>query len=362
MRQSDANGTRNRSNPPTRSNNHSSAAPAADGGGNPPRDYQSHDSVTTNNGNATQSDPQTAQSDHGRSDSSANQTPNVEANPETSLSSDERELLESSAPKAGDQISQQELQAEFDVAARSQSKPSTEPGYVRQIELPNGHILRQRPDGSWCRFSTNPTCNLSALNPALRESPYHPDAVEQRSQTNREHYEALNEKALTEERLHELAEQGHGPARHGPQLTQGQLHDRAVKGFDPVTGSTDDAYLKFPDGTPKPHRYGRHATHITSQEAYVQGENFIRNSQKFQDEMKAAIDAGEDRFAIKGVALEDIYGSNYKQQVYGQTRQGSKNNPTGSIDTDFTDGTMRAVYHLAEDGNWNLLTMFPEPK
>ncbi|WP_218081682.1 hypothetical protein [Anthocerotibacter panamensis] len=46
------------------------------------------------------------------------------------------------------------------------------------------------------------------------------------------------------QRMRELNAQGHGPARHGPHLTKEQLKDRALKGHDPVTGTTDKTVFK----------------------------------------------------------------------------------------------------------------------
>ncbi|WP_218081684.1 hypothetical protein [Anthocerotibacter panamensis] len=163
------------------------------------------------------------------------------------------------------------------------------------------------------------------------------------------------------QRMRELDAQGHGPARHGPHLTKEQLKDRALKGHDPVTGTTDDAYKKFPDGTPKKHLFGRHATKVTSIEAYVKAEEYIRKSQLFKDKVAAAYIANEDTIVIK-VTLEEIFGRDYQTKVYGETRLGSASKPAGLEETDFTNGVMKAVYDRDISGKWDLTTMYPEPQ
>lgn len=171
-----------------------------------------------------------------------------------------------------------------------------------------------------------------------------------------------NQKQAVGQKFQELATQGHGPQRHGPAITEQQLDDRAIRGFDPVTGTTDDAYNKLPNGNPATHSYGKNATKVTSEEAYVQAEEYIKNSQEFKDITTAADAVNNTRPEAVIVKLEDIYGSNYKNNLFGKTRTGTARNPTGSVETDFTDGTMKAVYRKDTNGNWNLHTMYPEPK
>ena len=134
-------------------------------------------------------------------------------------------------------------------------------------------------------------------------------------------------------------------------------------GKDPVTGTKFDAYNKLPDGTPAPHTPTKNATKVMTDEAYVQAEKFIRNSQKYKDEIAEAEKRGRDFAPVKGtIRLEDIFGKDYKQNVFGKTRIGSEKNPVGTVETDLTDGTMRAIFRKDAAGNWNLHTMFPEPK
>jgi len=160
----------------------------------------------------------------------------------------------------------------------------------------------------------------------------------------------------------EISQNGHAVQRHGEAITQQQLTDRAVKGFDPVTGSTQDAYKKNADGTPGTHSVGRNATKFASKEAMVKAAEAVKKHPDYAKELDEAKKNGETRFSVESVKLEDAFGKDYKKQVSGVTRLGSKNNPTGSQPTDFTVGTVTAVYEKDTKGDWNILTMYPNPK
>jgi hypothetical protein len=177
----------------------------------------------------------------------------------------------------------------------------------------------------------------------------------------KEGLEKLAKEAI-EKQYDEIAEKGHGVQRHGAEVTERQLDARVVEGKDPITGTTSDAFKKNIDGTPKQHQIGKNATKFTSKESLVKAEEFIKNSQKYKDELKEANLLGGNQIVIKDVKLEDVFGKDYKNQVFGKTRVGSKNNPTGTTPTDFTDGTIRAIFEKDAKGNWNLETIFPDPK
>lgn len=140
------------------------------------------------------------------------------------------------------------------------------------------------------------------------------------------------------------------------------MDDRAAKGIDPASGTNDDAYAKFPDGTPKPHNAGKDATKFTSKEAFVNADEYIKGTSEYKNALAAVEKSGDKNFAVKGIGLEDIYGAKYKDQVFGKTRIGSKKNPVGTTETNFTDGTVTAVFKKDASGNWNLHIMYPEPK
>jgi hypothetical protein len=93
----------------------------------------------------------------------------------------------------------------------------------------------------------------------------------------------------------------------------------------------------------------------------LRAESHVRGSSEFSAERADAELSGAGRFAVKGVPLERALGPSYKNDVFGKSRVGSNNNPTGTAPIDFTDGTVTSVF-AKEGPKWNLLTMYPEPK
>jgi hypothetical protein len=208
--------------------------------------------------------------------------------------------------------------------------------------------------------NTAPKAPTSEPDVGLSNRGYQPKPGER--STTKEQWKAQSRAARTSQQMDELAAQGHGPQRHGPQITERQLDDRAIQSIDPASGTKYDAYLKNPDGTPKLHKAGKNATNVTSSEAYVRGEDCIRNSQRFKDALATADKNANPNTVAVDMPLEEIYGLDYKSQVFGKTRIGSAKNPQGTIETDFTDGTMKAVYRKDSNGEWKLHTMYPEPQ
>jgi hypothetical protein len=102
---------------------------------------------------------------------------------------------------------------------------------------------------------------------------------------------------------------------------------------------------------------------VNTPEDYIKAEDHIRNSQEYNNEVAAANakTPPDNRIEVKK-PLEEIYGPDYKDRVSGKTRTGTKNNPTGVQDPDFTDGSMVGRYRRDPDGSWKLVTMYPEPK
>ncbi|WP_018353268.1 DUF4157 domain-containing protein [Longispora albida] len=52
----------------------------------------------------------------------------------------------------------QQVDAELAIVQRSQTAKSTVPGYDVEVRLPNEHVWRRGPNGSWCRFSNGRIC------------------------------------------------------------------------------------------------------------------------------------------------------------------------------------------------------------
>ena len=65
--------------------------------------------------------------------------------------------LADTASKPGNKLTRRDIDVEFDAVDRGRRRPSTVPGYVDEVELPNGHTWRRDPAGNWCRFSNNPS-------------------------------------------------------------------------------------------------------------------------------------------------------------------------------------------------------------
>lgn len=167
---------------------------------------------------------------------------------------------------------------------------------------------------------------------------------------------ARGKSRYVQNRLEDLSRQGHGPQRHEGQITDEQLRDRCMNGKDPMTGTTADGV------TGLTHKYGRNATKINSPEDFVHADDFLRSSDDFKKAAREAEITGENVIKLDNKKLEDIYGPDYAKKISGQTRTGSKNNPQGSAPTDFTDGTMKAIYKRNDQGSWDLITMYPESK
>ncbi|HET6211052.1 MAG TPA: DUF4157 domain-containing protein, partial [Jatrophihabitans sp.] len=72
-----------------------------------------------------------------------------------------RLLAETGAVDDGARLSRAQLDAELDVVRRSEPRPSTEAGYLDEVDLGNGHTWRRRDDGRWCRFSTRSLCGTT---------------------------------------------------------------------------------------------------------------------------------------------------------------------------------------------------------
>jgi hypothetical protein len=66
--------------------------------------------------------------------------------------------MESGAIPEGHDLSPAHRQAETDLVAASEPRPSTVEGYVDEVDLGNGHTWRRREDGTWCRFTLPDLC------------------------------------------------------------------------------------------------------------------------------------------------------------------------------------------------------------
>ncbi|MBT0773983.1 hypothetical protein KIH74_33875 [Kineosporia sp. J2-2] len=163
-------------------------------------------------------------------------------------------------------------------------------------------------------------------------------------------------------RIAELRRQGHAPQRHGAQITDQQLTDRALWGKDPMTGTTTDGVHGGP------HQYSRNATKFTADEALVQAERHVRSTREYRNREVECQTTGRRTFVVR-VSLSDVFGPNYLARVRGIRRAGSQRNPTGIPPgsaspelSDFHEGFVHAVFRRTSDGQYHLTTMYPDPK
>ncbi|MGC4095114.1 MAG: RHS repeat-associated core domain-containing protein [Polyangiaceae bacterium] len=161
-----------------------------------------------------------------------------------------------------------------------------------------------------------------------------------------------------EDRMAELEQEGHGPQRHGPEVTEQQLKDRAQHGVDPMTGTTTDGET---GGT---HMSAKTASKVNRADDYVSAEQDMRNSPEFEAARKQAEADGNRKFELRK-PLEEVYGPDYESKVSGFTRNGPKT-PPGTAPTtppspaDFTGGDMVLRAVQKPDGTWVTKTMYPD--
>lgn len=168
----------------------------------------------------------------------------------------------------------------------------------------------------------------------------------------------------TEQKITELDMEGHAPVRHGgpTRVSDIQLEDRAVRGIDPASGTQYDAFNTNKDGSPVLHKVGKNATAFTTDEALLKADKAARSSKQFEQNITTAKTNGDMFVDPVELPLDEVFGDDYKSHVRGITRLGSKKNPTGHTQTDFTDGTVKAIYRVDQNGNIKLHTLYPNPK
>ena len=166
----------------------------------------------------------------------------------------------------------------------------------------------------------------------------------------------------TERRISEMKNEGHAPQRHGADVTEQQLEDRALNGNDPITGTTTDGVT---GGT---HEYSKHATKFDSDKNMLDADDHLRGHTDFDKAKSEALDAGKTRFDLER-PLEEVFGPDYNSSVTGVSRGGSRKHSTGnplgskpSGPTDFENGTVFGVYEIAPDGSVKTQTLFPDPQ
>jgi len=151
-------------------------------------------------------------------------------------------------------------------------------------------------------------------------------------------------------RFAELEAQGHGPQRHEGAVTRQMLIDRVLDGKDPMTGTSVDGV------TGRPHRPPPIATRITTPEAFVAAESYLRRTAAYRAARDAALFAPMYRRGSFSVvlSLDDALGPDYLRLVEGVRRADGR-----IVDVDFEGGLLLAIFRLEPSGAPVLVTMYP---
>jgi hypothetical protein len=111
-----------------------------------------------------------------------------------------------------------------------------------------------------------------------------------------------------------LQANGHAHDQHGPEVTEGQLSDRAMHKVDPITQTKEDGVHIGED-----HRSAKHATQFTSDRAMTQTVKAVESSAEYANELRKAQSTGKHTFTVKSVSLKSALGPEYLDHVKGRT-------------------------------------------
>lgn len=199
---------------------------------------------------------------------------------------------------------------------------------------------------------------------------------------NRSH-QVLRTSRYWRQRLDELAAQGHGPQRHEGDVTDQQLLDRSLKGYDPMTGSTVDYegfkkkygvdYDPAVHGTPPDfggrsinvpgkgnlpiqmsgkikHVSGGHATKFNTPADFVRAYDKIVESSQY----KNFASGSDTSLRIDDFPISQVFDGSLSVRIKGYDSLG---NPTV-----FGPNTkIVAIFRKEASGATKLITMYPDP-
>ncbi|WP_395746544.1 hypothetical protein [Prosthecobacter sp.] len=152
-----------------------------------------------------------------------------------------------------------------------------------------------------------------------------------------------------------LKANGHAHDRHGPEVTEGQLSDRAMHKVDPITQTKEDG-----EKSGKNHRAAIRSTQFTSERSMTQAVKAIENSNEYRDNLAKAVAEGDSSFVVENVSLESALGPDYLDHVRGRTRDDSPRNHVGHRPTILKAGKIFAHYKKdPATGQFYLNTMYP---
>lgn len=152
-------------------------------------------------------------------------------------------------------------------------------------------------------------------------------------------------------RVDELKVQGHGPQKHEGQVGKAQHDERVLRGADPETGAVEVWRGGPKAGQPK---IPPKSSSFKSNEAYAQAEAKAREHPDFT---RGASEA-KPEIKVKDLSLRDALGDDYLKHVEGRTTIGSA--PGSTRATDFSGGTVTAIYRRNASGGYDLVTMYPD--
>uniref|UniRef100_UPI0035AE72FC hypothetical protein n=1 Tax=Paenirhodobacter enshiensis TaxID=1105367 RepID=UPI0035AE72FC len=157
-------------------------------------------------------------------------------------------------------------------------------------------------------------------------------------------------------RFAELATQGHGPQRHEGAVTRQMLIDRVLHGIDPMTGTRADGVR-----TGRMHGAPAVATRITTEEAFVAADTYVRRSSAFSDRLSrslVSLETAPQRFRIS-LPIEDVLGREYARSVEGVRHVGEFGAATDYLNVDFRAGRVIAICEVGLDRDVRLITLYP---
>ena len=226
-------------------------------------------------------------------------------------------------------------------------------------------ILAASPYGTELPKGPPPGYDPHATNPAHREwyppegkKPDHPTADKFTPEAL-----AISDNEI-KNTVDSLKANGHAHDRHGPEVTEGQLRDRAMHKVDPISQTKENGERPGQD-----HRAAEHATQFTSDRAMTHALKSVQSDPSFVTKMNDALEynrnhPGAPQMAVKfRMPLESALGPHYQDHVRGQTLNDVDRPELGTSDTPLKDGELFVMFKYDRaTRQYYLNTMYPDPK
>jgi hypothetical protein len=156
----------------------------------------------------------------------------------------------------------------------------------------------------------------------------------------------------------DLEKQGHGPQRHDGEVTTEALRERLENGIEPMTGKRKDGVRIGKNHRPPK----REAIRFKTPQDLIAAEKAIRGSNDFQNKLNAARANGDKLFTVDKFPLDQALGPNYLSKVEGIGWIDPENKLLGTRPTNFTSGSVIAIFKIGANGEIKLHTMYANPK